>query len=93
MAAVIKWWIRIVKFDNGTYGIRRWWFGWEYLDITGYTLRIYASNDFSNNDKVWQDRKYTYFGACQHGNLQELQRYYEKIFLPPKKVIDYGKPV
>lgn len=83
MAEIIKYyWYRVVKFENGMYGIRRWLFGWEYLDFT-----------MPRGEITWHSRDSNWFRDCQHENLEGVQQFYTKKFLTPKKPIDYGTPV
>lgn len=84
MAEIIKYyWYKIVKFENGKYGIRRWLFGWEYLNLNKLAGEL-----------VWWERDYKWFDEdCQHEDLQAVQKFYTKKFLTPKKPIDYGTPI
>lgn len=69
--------MKLVEFDNGTYGIRLFWFfGWCYLDLHGWNFDIW-----------WQMRDKN-FTRCQgtYENVKNIFRRYEN-----KKAVTHSR--
>lgn len=69
---------KIVQFKNGKYGIRRWVFGYEFLDL--------------QNKRSWRKLNSSYFKDCQ-GTFQEALEVIDTGKSLSKKQIDQGRVV
>ena len=66
---------KLVKFSNGTYGVRvgAWWYGYKFLDLTTRSVLSWDTNS-------------AYFGDCQ-GSRDEAETYLERSKKPLYTVV------
>lgn len=62
--------MRLVKFKDGTYGVRRWWFlGWWFQDLHSLNVLFFRSR---------------YFHDCK-GSYEKALEVYESLKISPSK--------